>query len=366
MDDILYEASKRCPKGIKNGPCGAVHEGRCEMGGICAWADAYISLEKDGKLELLKNVSGSERFFPEEKKSGAHGLLVGRSLAGKYRPRLKGPPDIDRHPFESKFALTTELDPPHGAGTEKMKEFLSALPEVDGVNIVDNPLGRPLMSGILPALLARKYGYKPIYQVTCRAKNIEAIQSDLFCAHACGVRHVLALTGDYVQKGTKPVFDIDSTILAKLIKTNLAEGRDFSGAKLDKPLDFFVGVAANPNATPLEPEILKLEKKMEFADFAQTQAVFDLALLEKFAEAISFREKVLVGILPLKDVGMAAKLVNVPGIKLPDTIFTEIKKSPGAGIKHAKEIAKAAKKFGFGGIHIMPMMDAGVVGKVAG
>ncbi|MCK5234180.1 MAG: methylenetetrahydrofolate reductase C-terminal domain-containing protein, partial [Candidatus Aenigmarchaeota archaeon] len=29
MEEILYEASKRCPKNIKNGPCGAVHDGRC-------------------------------------------------------------------------------------------------------------------------------------------------------------------------------------------------------------------------------------------------------------------------------------------------------------------------------------------------
>lgn len=364
MDDVLYEASRRCPKGIKNGPCGAMNNGRCELGGICAWAEAYKALEANGKTALMKELAGAERFSRSEKKGVLHGLLVGASLAARYKPRLKSAPaPIEKsvHPFESDFAVTTELDPPHGTSTEKMREFLSGLPEVDCVNIVDNPMGRPLMSGILPALLAIKHGYKPIYQVTCRSKNIEAIQSDLFTAYACGARHVLALTGDYVQNGVKPVFDIDSAILARLIKSSLAKGQDFSGAKIDAPIDFFVGVAANPNAVPLEAELLKLEKKMQFADFVQTQAVFDVEVLETFAKSVPFAEKILVGILPLKDAEMAERISKVPGIKIPDKVVSSLKKNPDAGLALAKEMAKAAKRLGFGGMHIMPMMDAGVV-----
>ena len=363
MEDILYEASKRCPKNIKNGPCGAVHDGRCEMGGICAWADAYKALEKDGMLELFEKTAGMEKYY-SKKKSANTGFFVGTSLSKKYVPRLKEGAEAGSKgvvPFETKFSVTTELDPPHGAKTEKMKEFLSALPDVDGVNIVDNPLGKPLMSGLLPALLARKHGHKPIYQITCRARNLEAIQSDLFSAYAAGVRHVLVLTGDYVQKGIKPVFEADSTILAEIIKTKLAEGVDFLGAPLDKPIDFWVGVAVNPNATPLEAEVAKFEKKMKSADFAQTQAVFDKKLLRKFAKAISCREKVLVGVLPVKDRKMADALSKVPGIAIPNAFMDKIKKDPGAGIALAKDIMKEAKKLGFGGVHIMPMMDAGVV-----
>ncbi|MCK5334062.1 MAG: methylenetetrahydrofolate reductase C-terminal domain-containing protein [Candidatus Aenigmarchaeota archaeon] len=363
MEEILYEASKRCPKNIKNGPCGAVHDGRCEMGGICAWADAYKILERGKSLEGFEKVRGMEKYYSKDKDADK-GFLVGSTLSKKYVPRLK---DKDAEgdkgvvPFETKFSVTTELDPPHGAKTGKMKNFLSALPNVDGVNIVDNPLGKPLMSGILPALLVRKQGHVPIYQITCRARNIEAIQSDLFSAYASGVRHILVLTGDYVQKGIKPVFETDSTILTKLIKTKLAEGMDFSNAPLDKPLDFWVGVAVNPNATPLEAEIAKFEKKMTSADFAQTQAVFDKKLLRKFAKAISCPEKVLVGVLPVKDYKMANALSKVPGITMPKIFMDKIKKDTGAGMKLAEGLVKEAKKLGFGGVHIMPMMDAGVV-----
>ncbi len=363
MEEILYEASKRCPKNIKNGPCGAVHDGRCEMGGICAWADAYKILERGKSLDGFEKVRGIEKYYPKDTDTGK-GLFVGAALSKKYVPRLKDKDAEDNKgvaPFETKFSVTTELDPPHGAKTGRMKSFLSALPKVDGVNIVDNPLGKPLMSGILPALLIRKQGQTPIYQITCRARNIESIQSDLFSAYASGVRHILVLTGDYVQKGIKPVFEADSTILTQLIKTKLAEGMDFSNAPLDKPLDFWVGVAVNPNATPLEAEIAKFEKKMKSADFAQTQAVFDKKILRKFAKAISCPKKVFVGVLPVKDYKMASALSKVPGITIPKTFMDKIQKDSGAGMKLAKGLVNEAKKLGFGGVHIMPMMDAGVV-----
>jgi len=47
---------------------------------------------------------------------------------------------------------------------------------------------------------------------------------------------------------------------------------------IHNPPRFHVGVAANLNADPLEPEILKIERKVKAgAEFILTQTVFDIA-----------------------------------------------------------------------------------------
>lgn len=47
----------RCYKGILNGPCGGVNNGKCEVGGDvdCAWVLAYDRLKKQGRLGNLEN-----------------------------------------------------------------------------------------------------------------------------------------------------------------------------------------------------------------------------------------------------------------------------------------------------------------------
>ena len=46
---------------------------------------------------------------------------------------------------------------------------------------------------------------------------------------------------------------------------------------------FCVGAVVNPGADPLEPQIIKMEKKIEAgAEFFQTQAVYDIRFLRIF------------------------------------------------------------------------------------
>ncbi len=47
-----------CPKSLLNGPCGGVNKGKCEVDNDkdCAWALIYKELEKNKKLESLKEI----------------------------------------------------------------------------------------------------------------------------------------------------------------------------------------------------------------------------------------------------------------------------------------------------------------------
>ena len=49
----------RCPKGLLNGPCGGVIQGKCEVDRErdCAWVLIYKELEKQGRLDKIKAIS---------------------------------------------------------------------------------------------------------------------------------------------------------------------------------------------------------------------------------------------------------------------------------------------------------------------
>jgi hypothetical protein len=60
---ILYETGGicpivRCPKGMLNGPCGGMYDGKCEVGGYkrdCAWVLIYNRLKELGMLDAYKS-----------------------------------------------------------------------------------------------------------------------------------------------------------------------------------------------------------------------------------------------------------------------------------------------------------------------
>ncbi len=53
-----------CPKGLLNGPCGGMNKGKCEVDNEkdCAWVLIYKELEKNKKLESLKEIRAPKDF----------------------------------------------------------------------------------------------------------------------------------------------------------------------------------------------------------------------------------------------------------------------------------------------------------------
>jgi 5,10-methylenetetrahydrofolate reductase len=108
-------------------------------------------------------------------------------------------------------------------------------------------------------------------------------------------------------------------------------GRDAKGNvnSLDGAPAFFKGCCVTPCAEELEPQVIKLAKKVQAgAQFVQTQAVYDPAAFEQFMTLVDkYRVKVpiLVGIVLLKNAAMA-KYMNksVPGVQVPDAIIQRL------------------------------------------
>jgi 5,10-methylenetetrahydrofolate reductase len=269
------------------------------------------------------------------------------------------------------FTISGEVDPPKGANKETIIHQAELLkPHVVAANVTDNPLGIVIMNTLVPChILQNEVGLEAVYQITCRDRNRIAIQSDLLGAAALGLKNVLALTGDHPSLGdhpqAKPVFDLGSVELVDLIHKMVYEETDYVGNRLDVAPKMNIGVALSPGIDPIEPEIIKLEKKIEAgAEFAQTQVVYDTRVLEKLLEETSHLDlPIMPGIAPLKSVGMAKFMAsNVPGVTVPKEMIETLKNAPEvkeATVDITANLLRDIKDLGFPGAHIMPVgMDA--------
>ncbi len=275
-----------------------------------------------------------------------------------------------------KFTISGEIDPPKGANREVVIQQARLLKEhVVAANVTDNPLGIMFMGGLACcAIMQDEVGLEAVYQVTCRDRNRIALQSDILGAAALGIHNVLALTGDHTSLGdhpqAKPVFDLDSVQLTAMLRKMVDEKTDLAGNKLNVAPEMHIGVALSPGLSPLEPEIIKLEKKIKAgAEFAQTQVVYDADVMEKLKEAIAHLDiPVLVGIAPLKSLGMAKFMAkNVPGVSIPEEVMKRLENSKNikeTTMDITADLLREIKEIGFAGAHIMPVGMEDAVGEI--
>jgi methylenetetrahydrofolate reductase (NADPH) len=261
-----------------------------------------------------------------------------------------------------KFVVTTEIGPPKGVDIEEMLEDAELLRgRVDAINVTDQQSSVMRLGSLATCRLLKERGLEPVFQMTCRDRNRIALQSDLLSAYVLGIENVLCLTGDYVSLGdhpdAKPVFDLDSVSLLEGA-TLLQQGRDLAGKELNGNPRFFLGAVVTPGANPLEPQIIKMEKKVKAgAQFFQTQAVYQPEEFEKFVQQTKhLKVPILLGIVLLKSAGMARFMnKNVAGVHVPEALIEEMDKA-GDKRQQSTEIAARLIKDMKGlcqGVHIM-------------
>jgi methylenetetrahydrofolate reductase (NADPH) len=265
-----------------------------------------------------------------------------------------------------KFLVTSEVAPPKGTNLEKMFHHIDLLKDkVDALNITDHQSSVMRYPSLGGCLAIKERGGEAIMQMTCRDRNRMALEADLLLAYSRGIRNVLCLTGDAVPVGdhkeAKGVFDLDSLQLLKAIR-QLESGEDLGGNKLDGVVEFCAGAIVTPEARPIEPQLIKFEKKVEAgAEFFQTQAIYDLKNFANFMiHARKLKAKILAGIVLLSSARMAKYMTeNVPGIFVPQSLIDEMSSVPkeamlAKGIEIAGRTIAALKKEALcDGVHIM-------------
>ena len=247
-----------------------------------------------------------------------------------------------------KFVVTAEIGPPKGTNLETMIHHIDLLKDkVDALNVTDNQSSVMRYPSVATAILIEERGGEPILQMTGRDRNRMALESDLLFAYSRGVKNVLCLTGDSITVGdhkqAKGVFDLDSVQLVRMVRL-MESGKDLGGNELDGAVEFCTGAIVTPEANPIEPQLIKFEKKVEAgAEFFQTQAVYDLDKFRNFMQyARQFDVKIMAGLVLLVSAGMARYMnANVPGISVPDELLKEmagVPKGKGNALKKGIEI----------------------------
>src|SRR5438105_2615606 len=255
------------------------------------------------------------------------------------------------------FVTMVEIVPPKGTDIGKEIEgarFLKSV-GVDAINIPDSPRASARMSNqALSVLVQQEVGIEAILHYTCRDRNVLCIQSDLLGASALGIQNLICITGDPPKMGNYPdataVFDVDAIGLVNIVH-NLNRGLDIGGNPLGVGTSFVIGVGANPGGPNIDEEIRRFEYKVEAgAEYAVTQPVFDLSLLEKFLRRIEhFKIPVVAGIWPLVSARNAEFMKNELRVSVPESIMERMTRatSPEAakeeGIAIAREMLIAVR-----------------------
>ena len=237
------------------------------------------------------------------------------------------------------FVVSVEFTPPRGPDASKVLKGVAAVaPHVDAINIPDGPRASARMSPLaLGLLIQQQLDQEVILHYTCRDRNLLGIQSDLLGAAALGIKNLLLVTGDPPKLGNYPdataVFDVDSIGLTHIVSW-LNQGLDVARGPIGAQTSFVLGVGVNPGAIKLEREIRRFEYKVEAgAEFAMTQPVFDVKMLESFLNRTRHcKVPMVAGLWPLTSLRNAQFMRNeVPGAFVPDDIMARMAKAEEQG-----------------------------------
>jgi homocysteine S-methyltransferase len=260
---------------------------------------------------------------------------------------------------ERKFVTVVEVVPPKGIDCAKEIEGARTLAKlgVHAINVYDAPQASARMSGQSLCIQIQQHtGIDTILHYTCRDRNLLSIQSDLLGASSIGLHNILCLTGDPPKQGNYPdatqVFDVDSIGLVNIVQ-RLNRGLDIGSNSIGASTNFTVGVAANPGAPDLENELRRFAYKVDAgAEYAITQPVFDLRLLENFLERSNAHGiPVIACIWPFISLRNAEYMKNDLRIAMPEEIMLRMAQAatPEAaraeGIKIAQEMLAVVRPY---------------------
>jgi methionine synthase I (cobalamin-dependent)/5,10-methylenetetrahydrofolate reductase len=329
-----------------------VKAGASIVGGCCGTTPSYTRAMKsslraldamEGGVEVMRR-DGTEKAASQKQSKVVPPLLAQRSKIGSMVAA-------------GEFVTMVEIVPPKGIDCSKELDGAMQMHRlgVDAINVPDSPRASARMSAqSLCVQIQQHVGIETILHYTCRDRNVLSIQSDLLGASSIGLKNILCLTGDPPKLGNYPnataVFDVDAIGLVNVVK-NLNYGLDIGNNSIGESTGFTIAVAANPGVQDMDQEVRRFAFKVEAgAEYAITQPVFDLRVLEEFLRRIEgFRIPVIAGIWPLTSLRNAEFMKNDLRVSMPDEIMARMARAltPEAGrlegVRIAQEMLAEAK-----------------------
>jgi methylenetetrahydrofolate reductase (NADPH) len=280
-----------------------------------------------------------------------------------------------------KFIYTLELVPGRGSRGKNIDEVLKIAEQaarshrIHALSITDNPGGHPALAPDMLGLEILRMGIEPLIHFTCKDKNRNQLESNLYALDRQGISNLLVMTGDFPLYGfmgkAKPVFDLDSVQVIRFINF-LNKGLDIDGkvpgGDIRVPLThFFKGCNISPFKT-FESEVMaqyyKFHNKVKAgADFIITQLGYDA---RKFDEVIRYMrqqgiEMPIIGNVYILNRAVAEVMNRggVPGCVVTDDLYKicaeeakENDKGKAARITRAAKLIAVLRGIGYNGVHI--------------
>ena len=331
-----------------------IHAGASLIGGCCGTTPNHIRAMKSAMRALQAQedsvrrdaaglgVAGHESAAAGQSSLQADSEAAVEAAGPSYRPKpivsqVEPLPLAQRSRVgaliaSGQFCTLVEIVPPKGIDCTKEIEGAALLHKlgVHAINVPDSPRASARMSAqSLCIQIQQKVGIETVLHYTCRDRNLLSIQSDLIGASSIGLKNILCLTGDPPKMGNYPdataVFDVDAIGLTGIVR-NLNYGLDLGTNPIGASTGFTLACAANPGFSDIDYEVRRFARKVEAgAEYAITQPVFDLRLLEQFLRRIeAFRIPLIAGIWPLISLRNAEFLKNDLKISMPDAILARM------------------------------------------
>ena len=320
-----------------------IHKGVKFLGGCCGTTPEHIKMMADA----VRPLSPRRTLVIIERDAG------GDKPAGVEPAALETRSNWGHKIAHGEFVTTIEIVPPKGPNPEAMIKSVQSIKDagVNAVNVPDGPRAQNRMGAIAVAvLLQQRVGIETVLHYCCRDRNLLGMHSDLLGCSALGLRNMLLITGDPPKMGPYPdataVFDIDAIGLTNMVSL-MNRGLDLGGNPFGEGTKFTIGVGVNPGHLDLDYELRRLEWKVKAgAEYAITQPVFDVVVLEKFLKRIEqMRLPIVPGIWPLLSYRNAQFMNNeVPGVSVPDEVMERMRvaseKSKEHGMREGVTIAR--------------------------
>src|SRR5581483_1357070 len=111
-------------------------------------------------------------------------------------PVKPGAGQFEKALASGRFVLTAEVPPPVTCDPQELLNKALPLKGVpDPVNVTDGAGARAHLGALASAAILNQNGIDPVLQLTCRDRNLLALQSDLLGAAALGISNLLVLRG---------------------------------------------------------------------------------------------------------------------------------------------------------------------------
>lgn len=260
------------------------------------------------------------------------------------------------------FAVLVEMEPPKGVDVSTMVSNANKVKgQVDAFVVPEMSNAVMRLSALGGAMVLQNKGMETVMQICCRDRNRIALQADLLAAYSCGIRNIMAVTGEDPSFGdhhqAKAVYDIELLDLLQAID-KLQHGRDMAGIELSGAPSFYAGSTANTAATglALELELESIKQKIKAGtQFFITPPLFEVSSIESFRKQWTHDKiNIIPTVLLLKSVGMARYIDrNMDHVHIPDTLISRIQKAPDK-IRECTDIAaemvSKLKTEGFSGV----------------